>query len=225
DEPLRVERAAQRRVHAGARAEVALQTGTTEVEIAVPEPEHFVGVDAVVDRERHRFGLVQDLEHARADLDLTGGERVVDRALRARPDGAFDAEYVLAAHAVRGLAAGALGIDHHLHDPGGVADIEKDHAAVVATAVDPPAEHAGAIDIGHTEIARPVCAHHADASSSRLDDSHATRASRGTSTCSPERRSFTATSLRSASARPSITPYTACDRSAAFHCAFTERSP
>ena len=75
DEPLRVERPAQRRVHAGADAEVALHARTAQVEIAVPQPEHFVGVDAVVDRERHGLGLAQHLEDGRADLHLAGGKR------------------------------------------------------------------------------------------------------------------------------------------------------
>ena len=225
DESLRVEGAAQRRVHAGAGAEVALHTGATKVEVAVPQAQHFVGVDAVVDRERHRLGLVQDLERGRADFDLAGGQRVVDGAFRPWPHRSLDADHVLTAHPVRCLAAGLLGIDHDLHDARGVADVEEDDTAVVAAAVDPSAHHDVATDVGDAEVARPIRAHHANASSSRLDSNHATSVSRDTSTCSPERRSFTATAFRSASARPSITPYTARDRSAAFHCAFTERSP
>ena len=49
--------------------------------------------------------------------------------------------------------------------------------------------------------------------------------SRGTSTCSPVVRSFTATASRASSSRPTITAMPAPDRSAAFHCAFTDRPP
>ena len=73
-EALRVERAVQRRVHLRAHAQVALETRTPQVDVAVPQPQHLVGLDAVVDRERWCLGLVQDLERGRRHLHLTGPE-------------------------------------------------------------------------------------------------------------------------------------------------------
>ena len=66
---------AQRAVHRGADAEVALHRRAAQVEVAVPQPQHLVDVDAVVERERRRLGLVQHLERGRADLDLAGRQR------------------------------------------------------------------------------------------------------------------------------------------------------
>ena len=139
---------------------------------------------------------------------------------------ALDADDVLAAHPVRGLAAGRLGIDDDLHDARGVADVEEDDAAVVAAAVDPSAHHDVAPDVGGAGGRPPgPCA-----SCRRLFFPSSTATTRRARRAAPPpaRRSAGPSPRprsRSASARPSITPYTARDLSAAFHCAFTERSP
>ncbi len=187
------------------------------------EPQHFVGIDAVVDRERRRLRFAQDLERGDTHLDLTGGDGVVDRALGPVAHLALYLHDVLTAHAVHVGARDHLGVDDDLHDARGVAHVEEQHAAMVATAVDPSAEHDVAPDVSGAEIAGPVGTHHCWVST--LSRSQPARSSRGTSTCSAVRRSLTATAPRAASCAPSITPYVAPDLSATFHCAFTERSP
>ena len=162
------------------------------------QPQHLVGVDAVVDRERRRVGLVEHLEHGGGDLDLAGRQRVVDRALGPVADLALDAHDVLVAHPVDVGADLLVGVDDHLHDAGDVAHVEEHHTAVVAAAVDPTAHDDVAVDVGAPEIAGAIGAHHRGSSSaSRRSCSHPATSWRGTSTCSPERRSFTATAPRS----------------------------
>ena len=57
DEVLRRHRLAHRAVHARTQAQVALHRRAPEVEIAVPQAEHLVDVDAVVERERDGLRL------------------------------------------------------------------------------------------------------------------------------------------------------------------------
>jgi DNA-binding NarL/FixJ family response regulator len=73
-----------------------------------------------------------------------------------------------------------------------VTDVEEHDAAVVATTVDPAADHDLSADVGGTKVAGSIGAHHRVVSSSFRARSHATSASRETSACSPERRSLTA---------------------------------
>ena len=56
-------------------------------------------------------------------------------------------QHVLVAHAVGGREGlGAVGIAHHLHQALAVAQVDEDHAAVVAAAVHPAAERDGLAD-------------------------------------------------------------------------------
>ncbi len=207
DEPLRVERPVQRGVDLGAHAEVALQPRPAQVDVPVPEAEHLVGVDAVVDRERRRVRFVEHLERGGGDLDFTRRDGVVDGAVRAVTHRSLHPDHVLVAHAVDVGASRLLGIDDDLHQAGGVAHVEEHHSPVITAAVDPSADHDLAVDVGAPEIAGAIGAHHRCGSSvSRRSCNHPATASRGTSTCSCVRRSFTPTTPRSASRCPSITP-------------------
>ena len=62
-----------------------------QVEVAVLEPEVLVGFGPVLDRERRRVGLRQDLEPGRSDLDLARVQLRVDHAGGPRADHARDA--------------------------------------------------------------------------------------------------------------------------------------
>jgi hypothetical protein len=61
-EPLAVHRVAQRAVDARADAQIALHARAAQVDVAVTQPQHLVGVDPVVDRERRGLRLGEDLE-------------------------------------------------------------------------------------------------------------------------------------------------------------------
>ena len=205
-EALRVERAVQRRVHLRAHAQVALETRTAEVDVAVPQAQHLVGLDAIVDGERRRLGLVEHLERGRRQLDLTGGQRVVDGALGPVAHLSRDPHDVLTADPVHVGADVVARVDDDLQDAGDVAHVEEHHPAVVATAVDPPAHDDLAVDVGGPEIAGAIGAHHCVVSSvSSRSRSHPATSWRGTSICSLVRMSFTATAARSASCLPRST--------------------
>ena len=173
----------QRGVDLRAHPQVALQARTAEVDVAVPEAQHLVGVDAVVDGERRRLRLVQHFERGRGNLDLTRGQRVVDRALGSvthRPDDAHD---VLVAHAVDVGTDVVAGIDDHLQDAGHVAHVEEHDAAVVAAAVDPSADDDLPVDVGGPEIAGAIGAHHRwESSVSNRSCNQPATSCRGTST-------------------------------------------
>ena len=73
------------------------------------------------------------------DLDLAGGQLVVDGLRRALDDRPAGAEHVLGAQLVAELErlARLVGIEDELDEPGAVAEVDEDEAAVVAAAVDP----------------------------------------------------------------------------------------
>ena len=194
------------------------------------QPQHLVGVDAVVDRERRRLGLVEHLERASAATSTSPvGRSGVDRALgpvrapRPRPAD------VLAAHAVHVGAGDRVGVDDHLHDA-------RRRRAGRGT---PRRRGRGGCRPSRTRTtSRPMSVRRRSPARSvriigRSSSALASflqpardQLARGTSTCSPERRSFTATAPRcglvasehhAERARPTGRP--------TFHCAFTDRPP
>src|SRR3546814_4277957 len=98
DEALAVERSADGSVDLRPDPQVALHALAAQIEVAVPEAHVLVDpIGPLVDRERRRLGGREDLDGAVADLDLTGGQRVVQRALGTGPDRAGDPHDVLPA--------------------------------------------------------------------------------------------------------------------------------
>ena len=84
DEALALHRRRMAELTAPRTPQVALHPLAAEVEVAVLQADALVDlVGAGVDRERRRRGGAQHLDDAVAHLDLTGGQRRVDRALRA----------------------------------------------------------------------------------------------------------------------------------------------
>src|SRR5262249_11191431 len=89
-----------------------------------------------------------DLDRARGDVRVHGLGRAGDHLA----DGAHDE---LRADPVRGLCGSrrALGVDDELDDPGVVAEVDKDEAAVIAPARDPAGDRDSAADVVRTEVA------------------------------------------------------------------------
>src|SRR6185437_8705190 len=96
----------------------------------------------------------------RADFDLSGGQVGVDGAFGPGAHDPFDAQHPFVAHAVRGLAAGLFGVDHHLHEPGRVAHVEEHDTAVVAPVRDPSAHDDVTADVLGPQITGAVRPHH-----------------------------------------------------------------
>ena len=116
--------------------------GAAQVEVAVLEAQGLVGVGAALQRERRGLGGGQHLDVGGGHLDLAGGQLGVLVAGRAGPDRARDPDAVLGPDGGRGRRL--VGADDHLHDPGGVAQVEEGDPAVVAPAGHP----AGQPDLG-----------------------------------------------------------------------------
>ena len=179
----------------------------------MPQPQHLVDVDAVVERERRRLRLRSAPRSSRAtDLDLAGRQVGVDRAVGPGRTVAVDPH----THSLRTRCAtsspASCGIDDDLHEPGDVADVEEHHAAVVAPVRDPAAERdrrrrcrsarrsPARCDAHHDRCSRP-----SSCATTPRPPRAAPRPARRT------RRSFTATMPRCASSAPSITPHVAPD--------------
>jgi hypothetical protein len=113
----------------------------SQVEVAVAKAQLFVGLHVLVDLERRGFGARQDVDVESGDLHLAGPDLRVDRPFPAGLDLAGDLDAELAAELLRGVVRGLrhLRVEDHLHETGGVAQVDEGHAAVIASAMDPPA--------------------------------------------------------------------------------------
>ncbi len=229
DEVALGHRRPERGVHGRAEAQVVLHRRAPQVEVAVPEPQDLVDVvGALGERERRRLGAVEHDDRGRPHLDLARRELRVDRALGPRSDRTRDLQHPLPPDVMDVLGLHVLRVHHHLDEAGGVPKVEEDDAPVVATRRHPTGErHLGA-GVAHAQragAARPHARRSLGHAPSFRATNRATSSARGTSTCSPVARSFTATASRVSSSRPTITATAAPERSAAFHCAFTDRPP
>ncbi len=108
-----------------AQREIAVRLRAAQVEIAETQARLFRRVDFVFDRERRRFGVVQDMQLGRNQLDFPAGQfRIRFLALG---DLAFYGDDEFAARLLgfgvrRGLR---LFIEDRLHDAAAVANIQK----------------------------------------------------------------------------------------------------
>ena len=84
----------------------------------------------------------------------------VDRSLRARPHLAFDLDHEFVAQPVRhGEGVGRVGIDHDLHQALAVPQVDEDHAAMVAAAVNPAEQGDGLAQEAFVDQSAVVGAH------------------------------------------------------------------
>ncbi len=115
----------------------------------MPQPQHLVDVDPIVERERRRLGFVQHLDRrARRTSTSPVGSSVFTVPSGRGAHVALHAHHPFAAQAVRDLEAGEAGVDDHLHEARDVAHVEEHLAAVVATVRHPPAHDDGLADVG-----------------------------------------------------------------------------
>ena len=124
----------------GPQPQVALQTFPPQIEEAVLEARLLARVLRALHREGHRLRASHDPPLPNLHLDLAGRHLRVDLVRVAPHDLALDLDDVLETRGVQGLGhlRRALGVDDGLDDAAPVANVQEDHAAVIATAVDPP---------------------------------------------------------------------------------------
>ncbi len=160
DEAEARQRLAQRAPEPVAQAERALERRAPEVVDPMAQAHRLVHVRLVLDREGRRRGDVQQAELARRDLHLAGGQVRVHGLGRTPLDDAAHEHDELGAQ-VLGTRV-ALGFDvgpeHDLHEARGIAQIDEDHAAVVAPAVHPARDDDRLADVGRPERGAGVAA-------------------------------------------------------------------
>ena len=97
----------------------------------------------------------------REHLDLAGHEVGVDRAFGTRAHAARDGDAELVAQRLgRGERRGAVGIADDLHEAFAVAQVDEDHAAVVAAAMHPARQRDGLAEVAAVDAAAVVSAFH-----------------------------------------------------------------
>ena len=157
-EAVVVEVVAHRARHRVTQAQALLHHVATQVDVAVLEARllaHFL-----VELERQRLGAVQHLDRGGQQLDLARGQVRVDRALGTRSHRALDPQHPFAAHALGlGEQFRGVGVEHDLQQAAAVAQVDEDHPAVVAAAVDPAGDGNGGIDEALIDLATVSVAH------------------------------------------------------------------
>ncbi len=133
------------------------------VELLAPEIEEAIfqalilGVfDVAKHRNREFSSSTQHFEIGHEHLDRAGGQVRVLRAGRARAHLAIHADHPFRAHLLGGLEGGAIGVHHDLRHAVMVAQIDEEHAAMVADAVAPAGEPGDGADIGGAKPAAGV---------------------------------------------------------------------
>ena len=140
DEAVGVEELAHFHRHLVAQHQIALHVGAAQVQHAMRQTGGFAQV-VVIELERGRDGGVQHVQFVAEHLDLAGGDIVVGGAFGACAHQALDLHAELVAQVFGHLEhLGAVRIADHLHIAFAVAQVDEDHATVVATAVDPAAQ-------------------------------------------------------------------------------------
>ena len=139
-----------------AQQDVLVHLGAAQVEVAPFHARGLVGLDAVFDGERRGDGLVQHLDAARQDLDLTRLHVGVDALGSALAHLAGNLEHVLAAEVLglgELLGRDAVRVDDHLRVALAVAQVDEDESAVVALVPRPAREHDLARDVVFAQLA------------------------------------------------------------------------
>ena len=156
--PLLVEESAHRTRHLMTQAQPLLHHVSSQVEVAILESQLFVRHFVMM--ERRRFGAAQDLQFACQQLDLTRGEVGIRSAGGTRTYEASDANTEFAAQPL-GIREDVLGvrIENDLQQPFPIAQIDKDHPAMIAPAMDPACDADFLADEGFVDLTAVVGAH------------------------------------------------------------------
>ena len=140
DEAFGVQELPHRTGDARPRLDAREHLRTAQIDVPVPETGLLSDV-VLVELERGGPRGIQDFEALPEDLDRTGRHLGVGGARRPLPHAAHHPQDVLRPHLLGGTERfDRVGVAHHLHEPGAVAQIDEDHASVVAAPMHPAAE-------------------------------------------------------------------------------------
>ena len=168
DEALLFEEAAGGLDREVTQAQVAVHALAAQIQVAVAQTQLLAGVLLVVHRHREGQRALHRVEHgdgAGQHLDMAGGQALVERFGRAGPHPAPHLQHRFAAQVFgHGEGFGAqIRIHRDLHRAAAVAQVDENHAAMVAAPVHPAAQaHVQTDDVLSqitAQIAAPVAAH------------------------------------------------------------------
>ena len=162
EETALVEGLAHSLSHGMAKLEILVHLGTAKVHVAPLHARGFVGLDAILDRERRRDRGVQHLDAAGEHFNLARRHVRIHGAFSASAHFARDFQHELAAEMlgnVEFLFGNAIGVDHDLRVALAVAKVHENQAAVVAVVPHPASEGDLRVDIGGTQLAARVVVH------------------------------------------------------------------
>ncbi len=144
----------------------ACRAGPAQIEVAVAQAQILRGVGLLLHFEGRR---ARDVEHAhvvRIHLDLAGGHVAVDHGVGAAHHRAAHREHELGAGGARlaqRLLGHLAGMEDDLSQAAVIAQVDEDHAAVIARALHPSHEHGGGAGVGAAkraaEVRAPPVAH------------------------------------------------------------------
>ena len=149
EEPGRLHVPADDPDHLCAQADVALQLVAAQVEPAVAQAQRLVDV-LLVELERQRRRAGDDRERVDLQLDLARRHAVgltVSGARATTSPSAWSTNSLRISFASSAASGRTLGVDHELRDPGAVAQVDEDEAAVVAAARGPARERLARADV------------------------------------------------------------------------------
>ena len=137
-EPLVPHPLAHRAHHVGAQDHAVMQVLAAQIEETIGQTGFFGIVLFAEHRQRQFICLAQHFEIAHVNLDLAGRDLGVDQAVIAQLHHAIDADHPFRAHFFQRLERRAVAIAQHLRHAVMVAQVDEQHAPVVAHPVDPP---------------------------------------------------------------------------------------
>ena len=131
--------------------DIGVQLLAAQIEEPVFQADVFGVIMLAEDRHRQFVGGTEHFEIGDEDLDHAGGQIAVLGPFRAPTHLAVEPHHPFRAQRLRQLEGGGIGIHHALRDAVMVAQIDEQHAAMVADAVAPAGKAGLAVDVGFAE--------------------------------------------------------------------------
>ena len=150
--------------------EDALHLRTSEIEVAVLEPQHLRDIRLVFNHERRRLRLIEDFNRVSQHLDRASRELRILGTLRPRRHDPAHGHDILAAKCMGVLMHRrvSLRIEDDLRDPEPIPEVDKKKAAVIAPVLHPSHQMDALADLRAPKLATRMRARGHDASFSRL---------------------------------------------------------
>jgi hypothetical protein len=124
--------------------------------------------------ERQWRGSIENFDLVDYNFDPAGSEFVVDLARRTRTHGASHAQTKFITHRFGGGECSFIvGLHHYLNQTFVIAQVDEDHATVIASGIGPAAQRNGLIDQGLVNETAVVSAHAVKLQKSRASESGA----------------------------------------------------